>query len=978
MTSNYNADGYYAANGVPGGGGFCITPGGNSPGGTTYWNHGDWPNATQSAWSATVMWFANNFGPNGIAYTPPTSNGITVGVVPGATGGTGYGGVTLDTLDDTVTAEQIANDYVLGIVDSDHSDSDTGLVNGIQNFAMAYPGPWTLDPTQTSGTPQTGGTYKITLTAANHSTVPVSGLVISVSNVTNANGLASSYATNNGVISFTMTPAGSGFFGANFSSSDVASSNSVIYANGIPGYQWLIAPHAGSAKTTAFGNKTAAQTGNLQVFKQGNDTAYYSIAGAQFLVQGSGGDIGYLTVGTNGYSNEFKNIPTGQYTLTETTTPPHYMAAPSQTVTVTATTPTNPVTLVDFTGQNQDYIRPTRVYAQKKDAQSGAYLGGAVFEFRYDQFNGPYSSPSSYVQDLGTCTTTQPTSANPTGECSPPGNYTSGYPGAGPLMDLPGWYQVTEVKAPQNYYLNPATAVSYIYAAPVPVSQNTVTATFTDMALGSLQVLKTGNDTAYYPITGAVFTAVGPSGSSSPSTYTLTIGSNGKSNVVTDMQPGNYTVTETTTPPGYATAPPQIVKVNTGHATTEVSFTDSIKTSAIKIVKHDALSGQPLAGAVFSISYAPTPGGAYSQSVGTCTTGSSGTCEPNKPNDGTGLLPGDYQVTETAAPSGYTLASPAVQDVKALPGQTTTVTFSDPKMATITTTAITSSNIVPAYEHDVVVVSGYSATYKSTLTWELLGPVAPSSGSCVGLSWTNAPVFASGSMPITGNGTYELTAPNAVTEAGCYSWASAIAPSATQTGFSSPPGQPTETVKLVPTITTSISATSTSTPATLADHITAIGFGSNTNATLTWQILGPVTPNANGSCTGVNWSGAPVFATGTLNITGSGNYTTPASPVIQANGCYTYADSWNTAGYSTGFSTAGIPSETTAIAASAGVASAGVASAGAASAGLINTGRAFIEHSKPVLYTLFVLGLLLAAAGCFDLLRRRHNQHNHS
>ena len=139
----FSASGYYPVSGPPSGGGFCITPGGTAPSGT-YVPIGS-PTTGNAAASATVMWFASLYGPDGTAFTNGAGNEITFGgpfYGVAAAGGTGYGGTALSPLADTVTGEQIANDNVLGIADTDHSDSDTAYVNALTNFANDYPGPW--------------------------------------------------------------------------------------------------------------------------------------------------------------------------------------------------------------------------------------------------------------------------------------------------------------------------------------------------------------------------------------------------------------------------------------------------------------------------------------------------------------------------------------------------------------------------------------------------------------------------------------------------------------------------------------------------------------------------------------------------------------------------------------------------------------------------------------------------------------------
>jgi hypothetical protein len=79
---------------------------------------------------------------------------------------------------------------------------------------------------------------------------------------------------------------------------------------------------------------------------------------------------------------------------------------------------------------------------------------------------------------------------------------------------------------------------------------------------------------------------------------------------------------------------------------------------------------------------------------------------------------------------------------------------------------------------------------------------------------------------------------------------------------------------------------------TFFDTVTVTGSGINSapgapsSAMLTWTLLGPAAA-AGGSCAAVPWSGQPVLATGTLTVTGDGNYNTPSTPLVRP-GCYTF------------------------------------------------------------------------------------------
>ncbi|MGH9108683.1 MAG: MSCRAMM family protein, partial [Acidimicrobiales bacterium] len=312
--------------------------------------------------------------------------------------------------------------------------------------------------------------------------------------------------------------------------------------------------------------------------------------------------------------------------------------------------------------------------AGKTDAQTGRPLAGAVFAFRFDSANN-----GAYDGDLGECTT------GPTGICQPPVRNTSG-------GWLPGWYQVTEVQAPPGYWLDPTTSVQHVFLR--PGADVAASVSFADDLLGSLQLEKTGNDAKYWPVSGAVFSVAGPAPSQA-TVGTLDVGNGGTTNTITGLVPGTYHVAETTAPPGYGPVPPFSVMVPAGHATTEASVTDPIRTGSITVTKTDAATGAPLAGATFDTWFDSQDDGSFDVDLGTCTTDGSGTCAP-RPNDGTSYLPGRYRVTEVSAPAGYALpVPPPSQTVVVDPSGSADFTFTDHRLVPAAFTKVATGNFNP-------------------------------------------------------------------------------------------------------------------------------------------------------------------------------------------------------------------------------------------------------------------------------------------
>ncbi|MHB1583962.1 MAG: SpaA isopeptide-forming pilin-related protein [Acidimicrobiales bacterium] len=423
--------------------------------------------------------------------------------------------------------------------------------------------------------------------------------------------------------------------------------------------------------------------GTISVQKAGNDQAYWGVGGAVFHVaDASGAVVAVLATGADGSAGPTGPLPVGTYTVSEVTPPAGYRAAAPQTVTVAG----NQDATVSFTGADQDQVVPATVTIEKTDRSTGAPLAGAVFDVKYDSRND-----GVYDEDLGTCTT------DALGRCSPAGN------DGGSL--LPGDYEVTEVAAPPGYYLDPATATQTLALDP----GQSGTVAFSDLLLGSLRLTKTGNDVAYTPVVGAVFSVTGPAPATSVAA-TLTIGSDGQSQTVGGLVPGQYTVTETRPPVGYTAVKPFDVAVPGGPTTTDVAVDDPVVPASVTLVKLDAQTLAPLAGAVLDVRYAtgavpapdPAPSGTapsgvdYDEDLGHCTTGPTGTCTPPGNDGGDGLLPGDYEVTEVAPPPGYPTTSPAPQYLTLGPGGFGRVIFTDQPYLSVRFEKVSTGNVDPA------------------------------------------------------------------------------------------------------------------------------------------------------------------------------------------------------------------------------------------------------------------------------------------
>ena len=179
----------------------------------------------------------------------------------------------------------------------------------------------------------------------------------------------------------------------------------------------------------------------------------------------------------------------------------------------------------------------------------------------------------------------------------------------------------------------------------LPPAIQSTTLTF-QMPEGSVTVIKIEPEDGI-PLPGAVFELL----SGNTVVATQSTGSDGTT-TFTNLTPGTFTVREKTAPAGYALPAVNTQSVTvTGGETSSLVFMDSLITGRIRIVKTDSITGEPLAGAVFTVTRLSVPTGFDSSLIGTLvatlTTNSNGIAE-------TGLLLwGEYRIEETGVPEGY-------------------------------------------------------------------------------------------------------------------------------------------------------------------------------------------------------------------------------------------------------------------------------------------------------------------------------------
>lgn len=167
---------------------------------------------------------------------------------------------------------------------------------------------------------------------------------------------------------------------------------------------------------------------------------------------------------------------------------------------------------------------------------------------------------------------------------------------------------------------------------------------------------------------------------------------------------------------------------------------------------------------------------------------------------------------------------------------------------------------------------------------------------------------------VTGDGEYTTTAVT-VPSTGCYTWWEKLSvggkdkPTYTQ---ETPPGVVSETTLVIqPAVSTIAKSAKTGSGVMLTDDVLVTGMH-GTSGTVTGSILGPLTANPDKTCTGLDWTTAPVAGQiPELKVTGDGTWTTEKVKVNKT-GCYTFVETLtpDTPGVAKVTTQPGIPAET--------------------------------------------------------------------
>lgn len=244
---------------------------------------------------------------------------------------------------------------------------------------------------------------------------------------------------------------------------------------------------------------------------------------------------------------------------------------------------------------------------------------------------------------------------------------TSGSDGVATFTDVHwGVYQVKETSAPEGYTLSDTALTVTVDAQHLTVAAGTVT----DRPItGTIILTKTSDDGT--PLAGVEFALYpvtkGPDGSTTvadvPAMRALS-DANGRVSF-DSVRYGMYELRETKGLPGYLTMEkPLGVVVTADGATIDLGqVVNTAERGAIRLLKTDAKTGDPLAGATFAIYRVAEDGTVAEEPSDTQVSGADGIVSFEN------LTVGDYEIRETNAPTGWLVSTDTISAKVSADGQ---------------------------------------------------------------------------------------------------------------------------------------------------------------------------------------------------------------------------------------------------------------------------------------------------------------------
>lgn len=352
----------------------------------------------------------------------------------------------------------------------------------------------------------------------------------------------------------------------------------------------------------------------LQILKVKKGTRE-GLAGAVFQVEIDGKTIGHYVTDENGEIL----IPdlTGTVSITEEVPPVGYVLDEENHKDVEIVDAEEP-TVVTFANEEIAQLEITKV-----DADTGETLAGATIRVALDDGSDSWDV---YTNASGKATLTNMKS---------------------------GTYTVTEIVAPEGYLLNEEPMTIKLEPG------KTATVTLKDKAKPGIVIKKYDEDTGF-PLENAEFSVAKKGGSI---VYEGMTDKEGKIKVE-GLEEGWYTITELAPPKGYLISTESKDVYLEGGKCVEVKFDNRLRPS-LQIMKIDAETGEPLAGAKFKVQKTED------KTVSEYVTDETGTVVIHDLDEAV------YMVEEIEAPDGYAIDPDSHKDIALEWGKTKTLVFSD-------------------------------------------------------------------------------------------------------------------------------------------------------------------------------------------------------------------------------------------------------------------------------------------------------------
>ena len=368
------------------------------------------------------------------------------------------------------------------------------------------------------------------------------------------------------------------------------------------------------------------------------------------LFDSSNNSMGQKT--TSGGTAKWEDLDAGEYTLKEISAPDgYYWETETHNVTLTPNTQGWPEFETSVT--NLKYVK---IYAQKKDIDTGELLSGAQFAIFNTDGNG------SATTQIGAAQLTDGSGIAEFG-------YAYG-------LKHGVTYWIKEVGAPTGYNNDSDTAIGYAVTVGTEGGSNEQSPVLFEnsIMLQKITVVKSFMEVLVSNIGGGFLDGVefelyeGTNPGPSDTPIDTQVLSNGTC-VFNNLRPGTYTIKEVDGPitKYIEVAADEEVTLELAEAdgqNTDVGFNNYIDEGAFRFVKHDSLTEEPLAGATYRLTGMAWNGSAFVLTSYEMTTGSDGSAQV------TGLTPGMYTFQEIRPAGGHDIDT-EVYNVEILPGRTT-------------------------------------------------------------------------------------------------------------------------------------------------------------------------------------------------------------------------------------------------------------------------------------------------------------------